>query len=295
MPFLHNFTFETEKTNDGLSDKEKATLAYHDIFDYPLTFTELLRWRGGRELKMNNLQFTINQKSGFYFLEGKEGIILKRLLRERISARKFKIARKYGKILSLISTIKLVAISGALAMGNADEDSDIDFLLVTKKGTLWITRLTTLLLLAILGMPVRRFADKEPKDKICPNIWLDESNLVWRKKERNVYTAHEIVQIKPLLNREQTYEKFLSKNKWVKDFWPNAIKLDNELRTMNYGKTKKRIVHIASFILQLIEKLAFKLQYFYMRRKITREIVTPTRALFHPNDWGKIVLQRLNS
>ena len=31
-----------------------------------------------------------------------------------------------------------------------------------------------------------------------------------------------------------------------------------------------------------------------MKPKITREVVTPTRAIFHPNDWGKKVLTILS-
>ena len=42
-----------------------------------------------------------------------------------------------------------------------------------------------------------------------------------------------------------------------------------------------------------LEKTAFKLQYLHMKNKITREVITPTRALFHPKDWGKIIMKKL--
>ncbi len=285
MPVLHNFTFEDEKSEPVLNEREIISLVYHNIFDYPLNFSELLKWEGRKKSKIDNLQFTINQKDGFYFLEGREAIVLKRILRKRISGRKLIIARKYGKILGFIPTIKLLAVTGALAMENADEDSDIDFLLITQKGTLWLTRLIILFLSTLSGLPVRRFNDKNPKDKLCLNMWLDEANLTWRKRERNVFTAHEIAQIQPIINRDKTYERLIFKNKWIKDYWPNAVK------TIEETKSPK----MKSLFFFLFEKIAFGIQYLYMRRKITREIVTPTRALFHPNDWGEIVLKRLVS
>jgi predicted nucleotidyltransferase len=285
MPFLHNFTFSNDKQQiNALSDKEIISLLYHDIFDYPLTFNELIKWRGSKKIK-NNPPITVSCKNDFYFLEGKEGIVLKRLLRRRISNKKLIIARKIGQMLRLIPTVKMVAVTGALAMENADENSDIDLLIVTKRKTLWLTRLITLFLFSLFRIPVRRYNDKNPKDKLCLNMWLDESNLAWKKKERNIYTAHEIAQIKPLLNKDKTYENLLSKNKWIKDYWPNAVRISKEIRSSKQNKS----------FLSVFESIAFQLQYQYMKSKITREKITKTRALFHPNDWGKIVLQRLKA
>ena len=126
--------------------------------------------------------------------------------------------------------------------------------------------------------------DKSQKDRLCLNIWLDESNLIWR--EGNIYTAHEIAQIVPLANKDRTYEKFLYKNKWILDFWPNAVRIK---------PTKILSVKCCSPIIRLLEKIAYRLQYFYMKKKITRETVTPTRAIFHPEDWGQVVLDRLKT
>ncbi|MEK7112239.1 MAG: nucleotidyltransferase domain-containing protein [Patescibacteria group bacterium] len=264
---------------------EVASLVYHDIFDYPLSLGELIKWRAGDKLIIDNEKLTISYKNGFYFFKGKEGIVLKRLLRERISARKLEIARKAGRILGLIPTIKMVAVTGALAMGNAGEDSDIDLLIVTKKGTLWTTRLITLLLLDVIRFPRRKFGDRNQKDKLCLNIWLDESDLKWPKKDRNVYTSHEIAQVVPLADKEKTYERFIYLNKWIKDFWPNHPARRNYSSSVAGGQS----------LITILEPLARELQFIYMRKKITREVVTKTRALFHPHDWGKVVLSRLAS
>ncbi|HJX59355.1 MAG TPA: hypothetical protein VJ481_02250 [Patescibacteria group bacterium] len=267
-----------------LDPRALGSILYHDIFDYPLSFSELIKWE--RAPGKGQVKIIVQIKNGFYFLQGRDGIILKRLMRKRISAKKLSIARKASQILATIPMVKFVGITGALAMENADDDSDIDLLIITQKGTLWTSRILVLLALKAIGFPVRRYQDKDQKDKLCLNMWLDETALAWPKKDRNIYTAHEIAQIVPLVNKAKAYERFIFANKWAKRFWPNAIKV--QTIKMNPENSSK-------LLSSLVEPLARKLQMWYMRGKITREVVGIKRAVFHPFDWGKLVLSKLTS
>jgi len=259
-----------------------VSVIYHDIFDFPLTLTEMIKWESGVAF---GKEVAIGAKNGFFFVEGREGIVLKRLMRKRISARKREIAARAAGILKIIPWVKFVGITGALAMENADDASDVDLMIITRKGTLWQSRLLTLLLLMAVGFPTRRFGQKDQKDKLCLNMWLDENDLVWPKRDRNPYTAHEIAQIVPLVDKMKTYENFISANSWIKRFWPNAAAL---------GKLKKQVSKKESPF-GVFEAICYLLQIKYMRSKITREVVTPTRAIFHPHDWGTLVLSKLSS
>lgn len=288
------YPLQNQLTQVFLSKEEVFSLVYHDIFDYPLTAVELIKWSAGKKIKTpsNDLSAdSIKNREGFYYLGNREGIVLKRLMRKRISLRKIEIAKEGVKVLSLIPTIKMIAITGALAMENASGESDIDLLIITKKGTLWTSRTLAYLLIRIFGLKVRRPADAAQKDRLCLNMWLSEEDMDWDSKDRNSYTAHEIAQIKPLVNKDKAYEKFILKNKWTQDYWPNAVSIRNyQLGTQLTDKTVK-----PSFIVQVLEKVAFSFQYRYMKSRITREIITPTRALFHPVDWGKYVLSKLKA
>ncbi len=267
-----------------LGKKEITSLIYHDIFDFPLTSSELIKWTVGKRIKTSSIKsIEVVAKNGFLFLKNRKDLVLKRLIRKRISARKLIIAKKAAKILSFLPTIKMIAVTGALAMENSSEESDIDFMIITKEGNLWITRLLTLFLLDILRVPRRKYGEKEQKDKICFNIWLDEGDLKWKRGDRNIFTAHEICQIIPLINKKETYEKFISVNSWITNFWPNAVTIEQ------YTKTNKEKADKA----MIFEDLARKLQYWYMKKKVTRETITPTRALFHPIDWTEIVSSKL--
>lgn len=271
----------------------KLSLAYHDIFNFPLNKLELVKWYS--KLKNSKTQkLQIIQKNNFYFINGRQNIIKNRIENEKYSQKKLKIAKKAAILILKIPTILFVGITGSLAMLNADKNSDIDLMIITKANTLWITRLYCYIIIWLNGYKTRHPKSKLEKDKLCINLWLDESDLIWDKKDRNIYTAHEIAQIIPLVNKDKTYEKFLFKNKWILSYWPNAMKIQNhELRITNNTKNLLYIIHNTLF--KVIEYLVFKIQYQYMKPKITREIITSKRAIFHPNDWGKVVIEKLSS
>jgi len=299
MPSLFTTTSIKTDISPKLTNGEKISIYYHNIFDYPLNFADLIKWNTGDELKIKSSKFKIQSKSGFYFVEGKEGTIYKRKLNKRISQRKLIIAKKAADILSFIPTIKMIGITGSLAMENSNEESDIDLMIITRSGSLWTSRLLAYLLidavekLRLFGIQKRSPNDRNQKDKLCLNMWLDENDLVWKKNDRNLYTAHEIAQIVPLTNKDKTYEKFLLKNKWILNYWPNSIEKKYIGNHISYiGKTKTQYTN-PNILHTWLENICFQIQYRYMKSKISREVITKTRALFHPQDWGKIVLERL--
>ena len=254
-----------------------SSTKYHEVFDYKLTKKELVKWQYKTLKEATN---GVKNKSRFQ--------------REKYSKHKLIIAKRVAKLLSKIPTVKFVGITGALAMNNAGKNSDIDLMIITKSNTLWLTRLCVYCILITTSYILRKPRIKNERDALCLNMWLDENDLIWDKADRNLYTAHEIAQIVPLVNKNKTHEKFLWQNKWVLDFWPNAV----EISSKQYAVSSMRqgILHSTFYILQTtFEHIAYFIQYQYMKSKISREVVTPTRAIFHPNDWGKMVIDKLSS
>ena len=277
-----------------LSLQDKFTIFYHSLFSFPLRVKEIKRWRPGKAIKFGFKEAPlISSSDGFYFIKGEEKQVEKRLKKEGFSKKKIKIARRYGKVLRTLPFIKFIGITGSLAMKNADFDSDIDLLIITKRNTLWTSRLLVFFLLKFKEIPVRRYFDKEVKNKLCLNMWLDETDLVWG--DRNLFSAHEIAQVIPIFNKDKTYERFIFSNSWIFDFWPNAIS-NKEKFFKNYNPNKEesflsRLIYFC--VSNFIEPLAYFLQRLYMRGKITREIVSRERAVFHPVDWNKKVIREL--
>jgi len=291
MPNLFTISVASEPSKKGLTQGEINSIIYHDLFDYPLNFADLIKWKSGVPKFPSNIEHQVLSKNGYYFVEGHESIAYQRVLRERISNKKLEIARHASKVLSLIPTVKMIAVTGSLAMQNSTEESDIDLLIVTKGGTLWITRLLSYLVTSLFRLETRRATDRNQKDKLCLNMWIDESDLLWKKSERNIYSAHEIAQMLPLVNKDNIYEKFLFQNKWILNYWPNSVRIKS-----SWSETTKLLkIKNYSSNFKILEKMAFWIQYHYMKPKISREMITPTRAFFHPQDWGEIVLTRLQA
>jgi len=294
MTNLYTIVAKNQPSGLELTEAEVSSVIYHDIFDYPLSFSELIKWKVGG-LAISHQPLEISKKGGYFFVDGRSGLIYKRVLRKRISDKKLEIAKDAAGVLSLIPLIKFVGITGSLAMENSAEESDIDLMVITKKGSLWTSRIFAYLLFVLSGISFRRAGKKDEKNRLCLNMWLDEGDLSWPKRDRNIYTAHEIAQIKPLVNKNKTYEKLVSKNKWILKYWPNAVGnkyIGDGISYIGRGKVQYTTYNILH---TWVEKLAFWFQHRYMKPKITREVVTPTRAIFHPQDWGKVVLDRIKS
>jgi predicted nucleotidyltransferase len=254
---------------ESKSSDNNIAIKYHNIFNYKLTKEEAVKW-----------QYK-NYKVEVSGIKNK-----KRIENEKYSKKKLQIAKNATKILEKIPTVLFVGVTGSLAMMNASKNSDVDLMVITKSDRLWITRFVVYFLLVTNHYTLRRPLSDNEKDKLCLNMWLDEISLVWDKKDRNIYTAHEVLQVVPLINKNNTYEKFIYKNKWALSYWPNAVKI-KQYDLKNTKLVEYNIMHV-------FEKIAFRLQYLYMKNKITNEIVTLHKAIFHPNDWGKVILNRLN-
>ena len=273
-----------QPSSERLSEKLTISLLYHDIFDYPLREKELLKWVSGDKLKLITARPRVRIVKQLYCIKGREKIIEDRLKKEKISREKMKILSKARFVFDMVPSILMVGITGSLAMVSSSKDSDIDLLIVVKKGTLWTTRLKVLYLMFKHRVPVRRAKEKESKDRICLNMWMDRNELEI-KGPRNAYTAHELAQIIPLINKEYSYEGLISANKWIIDYWPKAVSVDN----FHFSKPTERI-NILSF---LFEKIAYFLQIAYMLPKRTCETISPTRAFFHPFNWSEKVIKEL--
>lgn len=276
---------------------EKAilkSLQYHQLFDYPLNRRQVYLWLYKKKAKKDEVyrklkslirKNKVKKKEKYYFLANKKNIIEKRKKREYFSSKKSKTARKYSHILAKIPFIKMIAVSGSLAMQNSDKNEDIDFFITTAKNRLWISRFLCILILELLGKR-RRPLDKKLKDKICLNLFLDQSSLEITQK--NAYTAHEICQIKPLVNKQKTYQQFIKSNNWVEEYWPNIYKELKKQNLLDKPGTKNVIFKT---ILNFIDKLLFKIQFIYMRKKITNEKISYHAAFFHPQDRSNTIME----
>ncbi|MFI5265196.1 MAG: hypothetical protein ACHQT7_00440 [Candidatus Levyibacteriota bacterium] len=268
------------------------TLCYAQIFSYPLTEAELWRYLLHNK-KVSKKRFTAHlsqnlqvfeRRDDYVVLRGDAKLIEERIKRHAISTKKLKKAILVSRILFYIPTVQLIGVSGSLSMYNAKREDDIDLFFITSKNFLWTTRFLVNALLWLLGQKRMR-AETYAQDKICPNMFMPEDHLHIKKPNQNMYTAHEVVQMKVLFAKEHIYQKFLSQNTWVIRHMPNAFVVPDSAI-----KQKKHSLHFLASFLSPIEKLLYSAQYFYMKKRITNEKVTKTIASFHPSYHKEAIL-----
>ena len=283
----------------GSSIKEVIlkTLLYSDIFNYPLTKDEVWSFLiSEKKLEkekvfnfLNSKTSVLVNKNNYFVIKGREELIGKRKERENYSVKKINLAKKIIKKLSKIPTVDFIGISGALAMKNSDKHDDIDLFVIAAKKTVWITRLIMIIYLKILNV-YRTKNDKNPSDKVCLNMLIDETVLSFSKKRRDLYSAHEIFQIMPIFSRNKTYEKFILSNQWTEAFLPNVFEEKKNAQFVSDDLSSKSLIKFLINSLGL-EYLARNIQFAYMKKNITKETVSRNFLAFHPYDYKKFVMK----
>jgi predicted nucleotidyltransferase len=274
-------------------DIEKAilyTLSYSDIFNYPLTLEQIWFYliyqvpvSIGEVERVVKKSKKISRNNELHCLKGREEIFAMRNSRKSNNKEKVQIAKYASKILAFIPTITFIGISGAVAMGNAKEEDDIDFVILVQKNSLWITRLLCIALLDTLQLRRKRKIRKVA-NKICLNLFIS-SDYVFGNSMQNIYTAHEVVQIMPLLNRNNSYLSFLKNNNWTKKLLPNSFE-----REGNYVTNNKPVFKNLVPVLIMLEPIAKYLQLLIMKKHITSEVLTSNILAFHPYNYNQKIV-----
>jgi len=196
-----------------------AALAYFDVFNYPLTQGELFLFLGDKyESETFNTALSyllihdcVYRFDTFYTLKNDPKIAVRRRDGNRKAAELIRIAEKVGRMLIRFPYVRGVAISGSLSKNFADDQSDIDFFIITAPNRLWIAR-TLMHLFKKITFLVRK------EHFFCMNYFIDEQGL--EILEKNIYTATEVVTLIPL-EGDTVFEQFYSVNAWTMAYLPN--------------------------------------------------------------------------
>ena len=276
-------------TKHKLSKCEKSvykTLSYFAIFNYPVSLYRLTTFLISDEpytvtqvqtvLKILQQAKIITEHRGLYSLKGVKKVDA--VTRGMLSLEALKQVSMVSEALSKIPWVKLLCVTGSCAAFNKEETGDIDVFIVSTRNRVWLTRLLIVLILKVLN--VYR-TDTSYVNKLCPNLIVSEDSMSW-EHDKNVFVAHEICAMHPVLNRENTYFKFLSQNSWVRSYFPNFM----------FTPTDTQDTSKKAFLLDYVETALMKLQLLYMKRHLTKEVVTKSFIHFNKTDTKEFVLSK---
>jgi hypothetical protein len=217
------------------------TVLYADIFDYPLTPAEIHYYlistlaNSERVLPLIENSAWLGSRlvvtCGLVTVRGRQSLAAVRAARGHSSAQLWPEACRWAAVIGALPFVRMVAVTGALAVDNAPSGDDIDYLIVTAPGRVWLARA-----LAVAVVRVARLFGVG----LCPNYVLAQSAL--GQQRRNLFIAHDLAQMVPLVGHA-VYSEMRAANEWSAEFLPQAqtpLRIQPELRLSRWQRALQR-------------------------------------------------------
>ncbi len=201
-----------------ISEAVLKTLAYADLFDYPLRAEEvhegLLDCGASFEEVLETLEIwesrgVIARTGPLFFLRGRGGIVAVREQRRRQTRGLLQKNARLIKFVIKFPFVRSVSLSGAAAFENSHHRDDIDLFVITTGRRLWSVYTALVLLLKLMGK--RRL--------LCLNCLVDLDHL--SIDEGDFFVAHQIAFLRPLSGIEH-FKKFHTANAWISAHLPQC-------------------------------------------------------------------------
>jgi hypothetical protein len=259
------------------------TMVYAGLFQFPLSLGELERRLMdvaldgaaiARRLRAPFLRARLRSTEGWLHPVGEEAWIT---LRQERRARAESLVARHAfalRALCRFPFVRLVALSGACAHGNATDD-DVDVFLVVKAGRAFTVFGAVMALSKLAGL----------RRSLCVNYVLDERAMAL--PERDVFTASEVVGLVPWAGGEG-YRRFVDANAWVGDLFPNFRRMASPAphsRTAGAGRLGEGLIDLVTR--PWLEPLARRVVGGYLRRKsrgASGVVLSESRLKLHLHD-----------
>lgn len=251
------------------------TVAYFDIFDYPLTAFEI--WQYLEEstdllsiqklLESKNLP--IETKHGFFFLPNREHLVSTRQERYKATDKKVKKLRRRLSLIQWLPGIRLICLANSIGNHNLRSTSDNDLFIITKKGELWWIKFWATVILKLAGL---RPTIKKSSDQLCLSFLIDESALELsqcRLIPTDKYFTYWLIGLVPLYGDINIYYNLLRTNSWLSRAVPNW--------KIEKSKPPYRFTGLSSFsqfspaLPGIIERIACSAQQKIMSRTLAKQ------------------------
>ncbi len=243
------------------------TLIYFDIFKHPLKgveISDLIHRQGVSASEIEKAvadltsQGIIGYHKGYYFLNNNAGIIERRLRGEIVAAKSLETAKRYSKLISKFPFVRAIALSGSLSKNYMDDQSDIDYFIITAKGRMWVAR-------TLLVLYKKIFLFNSHKN-FCVNYFLSEDSL--NIPDKNIFTATEVSFLIPTYDYN-LYNSFREANTWVKDHLPKFPLRGKDHIIEEEKRTLKRIIEkiLSGLIGEQLDTFFFRFTVKFWKKK----------------------------
>jgi len=275
------------KNGAAISAAVLKTLAYADLFDYPLRAEEIHDGLFACDASLNEVKAAlsdwercgvIEQRQRFFFIRGRSRVVR---IREQRRQHTQRLLQEHAWLLRLIADfpfVRSVSLSGASAFENCKRADDIDVFILAAPRRLWLVNTALVILLNLL----------RKRKTLCLNCLIDLDHL--RLDDRDFFVAHQIAFLRPL-SGVKYLRQFQAANNWAYSHLPQRCHEATELLSDRQRSLLKTFFEKILFwrIFDYIEKLIFVAYRRRIRRKTAhlREnavVVEPGQIKLFTND-----------
>lgn len=214
-----------------------------------------------------------------------------------IEKKYFQKAYKYIKYIKWIPWIKMIWIWNSLATKSATEKSDIDLYIITDKNAMWFVRIFVTFIFQIFWV---RKDEKNHAWRFCLSFFSTIDGMDFRKFkiENDIYLYFRIVYFKPILDYNETYEKFLEINSSWANFDDYKDIIQENKKFIKYKKNNKwSNIFFVWFFDKILKKifLSRTLNHFERIWKPYGVIINDDLLKFHNWDIRQEISKKLNN
>jgi hypothetical protein len=240
-----------------------STLAYADVFDYPLTVAQIHRYLVRVPATMSQveevlsrdpwLSARVERHGDLICLRGRSAIIPLRRERASYAPALWRAGRRFARLVAHLPFVRMVAVIGSLTMDNVrSPHDDIDLFIITAPGRVWLARALVIVLVRLAALM---------RIDLCPNYVLSTRRLAMSTDD--LFTARELTQMIALFGRV-AFAELRAANRWLDSYLPNAGPRDEHLRDI--GPVGRAVQRVAE--LPLNGALGGRLERALQRRKL---------------------------
>ncbi len=285
---------------DVLYQSVVRTIAFFDIFDHPLTDRELFEYLHGAPTKpkLDFAHFFLKTRdfpdtriaytNGLWHLSGRESLVRVHTERSVSMERKLRNLKKAVRLFSVTPFVRGVFVCNTLAFNAADDDSDIDVLVIVTFGRMWFARLWTTLIMSVFRL---RRTKKKISNRICLSFYLADRALnlsKFRISSDDIYLAYWIRTLIPVYDPDHLSDSILRANRELLS--PFLSHARHSEPTLHYMGTIQKYKRNSVWIVESL--LSGRLGDYFERftRSIQRKkIMHNTRSLVHAKDTRVVV------
>lgn len=224
------------------------TIAYASLFDYPLTPSQVRGSLLGLDADEARLvacytssawlQAVVERTEGYFVLRGRRSLVA---TRESRRARTLALLARYRGVLRLVCAVpfvRLVALSGSAAHGNAGPDGDLDLFIVTRGPRVWSVTLAIIALTRVLGC----------RAVVCANYVVSDRALA--VEQQDLFTANQILHLRVLVG-EEVFGELMRANPFVAAYYPGWRQVPRTLEGFRPGLATRLAKRLAEIVLNL--------------------------------------------